>query len=51
MAYPYVDRVTEPYSAEAAKELLLFQGSQIHATKHVAEEEKLDCDAVLARTF
>ena len=49
--HTYIDRVTKENGAEGAKELFLFQQDQVYAMKHVAEKEKLDCDAVLTRCF
>jgi glycine/D-amino acid oxidase-like deaminating enzyme len=47
----YVDPVIREYGVEAARELLLFQRSQIFAMKSFVEKENLDCDAVLTRYF
>lgn len=49
MVYPYIDKLTEAYGADAARELLLFQQAQVYAMKRVAEKEELDCDLVLTR--
>jgi hypothetical protein len=49
MAYPYIEKVTKAYGAEAARELLLFQKAQVFAMKRTAEKEELDCDLVLTR--
>jgi hypothetical protein len=50
-AHAHIDLVTRKYGAEAAKELTLFHRSQIFAMKGAAENENLDCDAVLTRYF
>jgi hypothetical protein len=49
MVDSYIDRLTEAYGADAARELLLFQKAQVFAMKRTAEKEELDCDLVLTR--
>lgn len=49
MVYPYIDKITEAYGADAARELLLFEQAQVFAMKRIAEKEELDCDLVLTR--
>lgn len=44
-----IEKVTKEASPEAAKELSQFQASQVYAMKHIADKEKLDCDALLTR--
>lgn len=49
--HAYVDKVIQEHGIDAARELILFQRSQIFAMKGIVEKENLDCDAVVTRYF
>lgn len=51
MIWSWIDEIRKEFGLEAAKEVALFQRSQIYAMKAVSEKEKLDCDAILTRCF
>jgi hypothetical protein len=51
MVWSWIDEISKEFGLEAAKEVALFQRNQFYTMKAVAEEEKLDCDAILTRCF
>jgi hypothetical protein len=49
MGYGLIDRVTQKYGAEDAKEVVTFLAKHMYAMKYVAEKEEIDCDYTLDR--
>lgn len=51
LAVPHVTEVLEKYGKEAAAEVGEFHIKQIYALKDIVDNEELDCDFLLTRSF
>lgn len=51
MGYPAIANTQEKFGKEAAAELCAFVDATLHTIKRVIEEEAIDCDFVMTRSF